>query len=234
MSRPYGDRGAEQGMDGGRSRWIAADAGGDRAACCGGCWRKEGCAPEAGDRRWGTTGPGWLGGALWVAPGDRVAFARVIAAVVLATFSRVLRLRYGPPARFAPAKPWPRGSNESSMCWVERTCRKRLLLTAARIPVVGDDNNLSGRRPGRRCRDPCAGDAHSGHAERCWDGRAVRPCSWGTARSRRPMSAATTANSRRTCGGCRTGAALLHRRSRGVQEGLRAAWQELLDPAKAR
>ena len=32
---------------------------------------------------------------------------------------------------------------------------------------------------------------------------------------------------------CR-GAALLRRRSRGVQEGLRAAWQELLDPAKAR
>ena len=31
-----------------------------------------------------------------------------------------------------------------------------------------------------------------------------------------------------------TGAALLRRRSRGVQEGLRAAWQELLDPAKAR
>ena len=30
------------------------------------------------------------------------------------------------------------------------------------------------------------------------------------------------------------GAALLRRRSRGVQEGLRAAWQELLDPAKAR
>ena len=29
------------------------------------------------------------------------------------------------------------------------------------------------------------------------------------------------------------GAALLRRRSRGVQEGLRAAWQELLDPAKA-
>ena len=32
----------------------------------------------------------------------------------------------------------------------------------------------------------------------------------------------------------RRGAALLRRRSRGVQEGLRAAWQELLDPAKAR
>ena len=31
----------------------------------------------------------------------------------------------------------------------------------------------------------------------------------------------------------RLGAALLRRRSRGVQEGLRAAWQELLDPAKA-
>ncbi len=30
------------------------------------------------------------------------------------------------------------------------------------------------------------------------------------------------------------GAALLRRRSRGVQEGLRAVWQELLDPAKAR
>ena len=29
------------------------------------------------------------------------------------------------------------------------------------------------------------------------------------------------------------GAALLRRGSRGVQEGLRAAWQELLDPAKA-
>ena len=29
------------------------------------------------------------------------------------------------------------------------------------------------------------------------------------------------------------GAALLRRRTRGVQEGLRAAWQELLDPAKA-
>ena len=32
----------------------------------------------------------------------------------------------------------------------------------------------------------------------------------------------------------RTGAALLRRRTRGGQEGLRAAWRELLDPAKAR
>ena len=37
---------------------------------------------------------------------------------------------------------------------------------------------------------------------------------------------------RRVC--AELGAALLRRRSRGVQEGLRAAWQELLDPAKAR
>ena len=43
-------------------------------------------------------------------------------------------------------------------------------------------------------------------------------------RARRPLVACRAA----------MGAALLCRRSRGVQEGLRAAWQELLDPAKAR
>ena len=40
--------------------------------------------------------------------------------------------------------------------------------------------------------------------------------------------------STRFSSGFSEGAALLRRRSRGVQEGLRAAWQELLDPAKAR
>ena len=48
------------------------------------------------------------------------------------------------------------------------------------------------------------------------------------------VEASSTATWSRSRGGSGRGAALLRRRSREVQEKLRAAWRELLDPAKAR
>ena len=62
---------------------------------------------------------------------------------------------------------------------------------------------LTVRRPGRRCRGPCAADTHNGHAGRRWDDRAVAPCSCGTAHTRLRTRVVTPADSLGMHDGCR-------------------------------
>ena len=75
---------------------------------------------------------------------------------------------------------------------------------AALFPVAGDDHPPCRRRPGRRCRGPCAADTRNGHAGRRWDDRAAAPCSCGTARTRLRTRAAMPADLPGTRDGCRT------------------------------
>ena len=65
------------------------------------------------------------------------------------------------------------------------------LVATALLPTAGDDHYPTVRKPGRRCRDPCAADTRNGHAGRHWDDLAAGPCSCGTAHSRLPTHAAT-------------------------------------------
>ena len=82
------------------------------------------------------------------------------------------------------------------------------------FPSAGNDIYLTVRRPGRRCRGPCAADTHNGHAGRRWDGRAVAPCSCGTVRTRLRMRAATPVGLSETRAGCRTHTPRRRRRRR--------------------
>ena len=101
-----------------------------------------------------------------------------------------IRTQLSTAAGFPSLIPWcPPGSAGSGRSPTGHSIQH--LVAAALLPAARDEHYLTVRRPGRRCRAPCAIDNHNGHAGRRWDGSVAAPCSSGTARTRLPTRVAT-------------------------------------------